>query len=174
MAKETRRIRNSTLDLLEFNPRSALFRDNILLPILSQDLIFAHKHPVQLQEKNKWAWVSSSHRQKAQVGSIGRNCNLSRVRSLPITASQSMKLCLGKDHCSQTTWLHETVEPTGLKKSYAWARKGHAEADQLLIKETHSPSESPQCWRRRSRIEMMAFHSGEEEYWELFFFLIKC
>ena len=48
MAKETRRIRNSILDLLEFNPQSALFRDDILLPILSQDLIFAHKRPVQL------------------------------------------------------------------------------------------------------------------------------
>jgi hypothetical protein len=38
---------------------------------------------------------------------------------------------------------HDTVEPTDLKKSYTWARKGPIEIDQLLIKETHSISESP-------------------------------
>ena len=145
MANETLRIRDIRLDLLAYNPRIALFMDDILLPILSHAFILAHKLPVQLQVKNKWAWVSASLRQKAQEGSVGMKHNLSRVLSFPMTASHNIKLYLGNDHCSQTTRPHETVEPTGLKKSYACAKKGPAELDQLLSKETHSTSK-PEQW----------------------------
>jgi len=74
-----------------------------------------------------------------------------------------MKLCLGKDHCSQTTRPHESAEPVGLKKSYAWARKVPTPLDQSLIRMMLA-SDSPHCRDMRSLIEMIAFHSGEEEW----------
>jgi hypothetical protein len=73
-----------------------------------------------------------------------------------------MKLYLGRDHCSQTIRPHETAEPTGLKKSYAWDRKKPAPVDQLLGK-VILDSKSPQSCKRRSLTEMIAFHNGEEE-----------
>jgi hypothetical protein len=56
----------------------------------------------------------------------------------------------------------EIVEPTGLKKSYAWDIKDPAPVDQLLIK-VILDSESPQCCKMRSLTEMIAFHSREVE-----------
>jgi hypothetical protein len=60
---------------------------------------------------------------------MGRNLNLSRLRSFPKTAHHKMKLYLGRDHCSQTTLSHEIGEPISLKKLYAWARKGPSPVD---------------------------------------------
>jgi hypothetical protein len=162
IARDTLRILNSILHRCADNPRIALFRVNILLPIHSQDLILSHKPPVQTQAKNKWLWDFMPCLQKTQVGSRGINLNRSRVRSLPRIASQRMKLYLGRDHCSQTTWFHGTTNPTGRKKLYAWRRNRPAAEDHRLIKDMLA-SESSQCWEMRSLTEMIAFHNGEEE-----------
>ena len=149
IARETLLILNSILHRWAYSPRIALFKVNILLPIRSQDLILANKPLVQTQAKNKWPWDSSPCLQKTQAGSKGMNLNRSRVRSLPRIASQRMKLCLGRDHYSQTTRFHETTDPTGRKKLYALQRKGPPAEDHQLIKDMLA-SESPQCWEMKS------------------------
>jgi len=129
MPKETLLIRASILFFLGCNPRRALFKDIILLPIRNQDFILTHRRHDQSHIKNKCLWDSSSCLQKTQEGSMGRNLNLSRLRSFPKTTHHKMKLYLGRDHCSQTTLSHEIGEPTSLKKLYARARKGPSPVD---------------------------------------------
>lgn len=161
MPNKTLLIRAAMFLFLGCNQWRALDMEFIALFIRNQAMIIYHSWHGHPQRKNKCLWDSSSCLQNTQVGSIGMNCNRSRVRSLPKAANHKMKLYLGKDHCSQTTLFHEIVAPTCLKNWYAWARKGPAFVDQLVINWILSLG-LPLRRERRSRTERMDFHNGEE------------
>jgi len=124
-ARDTLLILGCSPFLLLCKTLVALLRESIVLWILSQSLAFLQRADVHSQVKKRWPWDSSAFSHRGHIGSGERNWRRSLVRSLPNIASQREKLCLGRDHCSQTTLAHWTEAALNLKKSYALAVKGH-------------------------------------------------
>jgi hypothetical protein len=124
------RIARETLLILGYNPflllqrtRITLFKVGMLLWNSSQYLALPQREDDHAQLKKRCAWDSLELWQRGYRGSVEINWSLSLVLSLPNIASQREKLCLGRNHCSQTTLAHWTWSTLYVKKWYALAVK---------------------------------------------------
>jgi hypothetical protein len=82
---------------------------------------------------------------------------------LPNIASQKEKLCLGRDHCSQTTLAHWTGAALYLKKSYALVVNG-LEPNCQFESSCCTRATPPQRLISLSRREKIDFHRGESVF----------
>jgi hypothetical protein len=158
--RDTLLILGCSLFLLFCKTREALFKEGILLCSLSQNLALLQREDDQLELKKRWAWDSSVFWQRGQIGSEERNRSRSLIRSLPNIASHREKLCLGRDHCSQTTLAHWTGSTLYLKKSYALVVK-EPDLDCQLESNCCTGATPPHRSIILLRREKIDFHRGE-------------